>query len=497
MTNISSASGNPFNKTFQTSILAHMFKDREVFDSASKNMMMSDLDLPYLQVLWESLVDFVATYGELPGQEMFYLHTLKVTDNKDGKYMSYVSPEETPALAEAFSFIVGYSQLNSAYIQAELPKYINWVRSSRAIDMHIESIEAGRSSEALMRDLTKIEDQTSAFAREDAPSIFDCLEDDDDDFLVTEENYVERLGLGIPRIDAFMDGGLVPGEIGVLNAPTGVGKTNMLINILLNANMLGYHGAFFSLEVQKDTIKRRYIAMAYNLSIDLFKVPIERWGEKQKQQYQLAKAYAREVRSRSHIMSTEGAYMNTDELEKEVDKWKMQQKKKFGNTDHCKLAIFDWINFITLPSRISTSEEWKVPIRVSEQLRAIGALHGLVVWVANQVKPTCAKNPTIGPNDIFGGGHILNAADLAVGFNLTRETRQMEENLEASTGGSTKRLQEKDMVATIMKARNSSIGALTMYQAPTLRFFDNKQSFTKQSRQFDAALGLGGTNVQT
>jgi transcription termination factor Rho len=58
---------------------------------------------------------------------------------------------------------------------------------------------------------------------------------------VLEEDYRHPIPMGIAGIDKLLKGGLAKGEIGVILAPTGVGKTTILTKIANTAYNLGYN----------------------------------------------------------------------------------------------------------------------------------------------------------------------------------------------------------------------------------------------------------------
>ena len=60
-------------------------------------------------------------------------------------------------------------------------------------------------------------------------SMMDVFSDMDQ---VLEEDYRHPVPMGIPGIDRLLKGGLAKGEIGVILAPTGVGKSTVLTTIL-------------------------------------------------------------------------------------------------------------------------------------------------------------------------------------------------------------------------------------------------------------------------
>ena len=72
--------------------------------------------------------------------------------------------------------------------------------------------------------------------REDGmTNVFSNLDD------VLNEDYRHPIPMGISGIDRLLKGGLAKGEIGVVLAPTGVGKTTLMTKITNHAFNLGYN----------------------------------------------------------------------------------------------------------------------------------------------------------------------------------------------------------------------------------------------------------------
>jgi len=59
-------------------------------------------------------------------------------------------------------------------------------------------------------------------------------------------------------VDDLMDGGLAPGELGVVMAPAGIGKSWLLINIGANAIRNGKNVVHFTLELNQNYVGQRY-----------------------------------------------------------------------------------------------------------------------------------------------------------------------------------------------------------------------------------------------
>ena len=86
-------------------------------------------------------------------------------------------------------------------------------------------------------------------------SVFSNLDD------VLNEDYRHPIPMGIPGIDRLLKGGLAKGEIGVVLAPTGVGKSTLLTKISNHAFNLGYNVLQIFFEDNPKIIQRKHITL--------------------------------------------------------------------------------------------------------------------------------------------------------------------------------------------------------------------------------------------
>ncbi len=78
---------------------------------------------------------------------------------------------------------------------------------------------------------------------------------------VLNEDYRHPVPMGIAGIDRLLKGGLAKGEIGVVLAPTGVGKSTLLTKISNNAFNLGYNVLQIFFEDNPKIIQRKHITL--------------------------------------------------------------------------------------------------------------------------------------------------------------------------------------------------------------------------------------------
>ena len=78
---------------------------------------------------------------------------------------------------------------------------------------------------------------------------------------VLEDDYRHPIPMGIPGIDRLLKGGLAKGEIGVILAPTGVGKSTVLTKMANHAFNLGFNVLQIFFEDNPKVIQRKHFTL--------------------------------------------------------------------------------------------------------------------------------------------------------------------------------------------------------------------------------------------
>lgn len=76
---------------------------------------------------------------------------------------------------------------------------------------------------------------------------------------------------GLPSLDKFLGGGVLPGELAALIAPTGRGKTMWLCYVAAMATMFGMEALYYTLEVDRDEIALRTLSSVSGVNINAMK----------------------------------------------------------------------------------------------------------------------------------------------------------------------------------------------------------------------------------
>jgi len=85
---------------------------------------------------------------------------------------------------------------------------------------------------------------------------------------VLDEDYRHPIPMGIIGIDNLLKGGLAKGELGVILAPTGVGKTTVLTKICNHAFNLGYNVLQIFFEDNPKIIQRKHFTLWTGIAPD-------------------------------------------------------------------------------------------------------------------------------------------------------------------------------------------------------------------------------------
>src|SRR5438046_1074797 len=70
---------------------------------------------------------------------------------------------------------------------------------------------------------------------------------------------------GFPRIDEHLDGGFLRKELIVIGAHTGIGKSYIAGQLMLNIALQGFKSAYYSLEISNEMVVSRLLGCLSNL----------------------------------------------------------------------------------------------------------------------------------------------------------------------------------------------------------------------------------------
>jgi len=493
-TNIDGDFKQMYNKSFQRLMLAHLVKDQDLFEKAEV-LEVNDFETAPCQTVWEAAKDYYRMTGRLPDKTALELHVHKVALNAEGLFKSYIKPEEAPALLDLVDWIASIDPINCDYFAEELPSFIKGVRTSKIMDEGRNAIIMGGQADELISRLQALKSQVDErFAEE--MNIFITAKEDPG--FITLDEYIPPIPTGLPPLDQKLGGGVNRGEVCLVQAPSGVGKTNLLLHFALAPAYSRLHGLFFSLELPGKKVRGRYISMASGMEAENLKIPYNHWEDST---WELAASTLAHnpVLDRTTFVDFSTHKPTTAELERRIIEWKKLRRDQGIPEEQLAVVCIDWVDYVRPPFVTKKNmEDWERYIMVAQELGFIARRNNVVIWIANQTTKEAERKAIMRMGDTARGYHLHDAMDLSIGANIHPDDKPNEDGEEglASPPGCRK------MVFTIMKNRNGDLGSFEAFRAPSLRMFENQQSyFTYRSalnsiKGVDERSGAARVNMQ-
>jgi replicative DNA helicase len=231
--------------TFQLQLLNQILLDKEFSRSIIDVIEIGYFENKYFKIIMQMIKEYYSKYEHTPNFE-----TLEQIAKAELK-------QETASkiIIDTINKVKNSPEEGSSFVQEKAMKFCKQQELQKAMNRAQKIIDDGEFEnydkvEELVREALQVGE------REDGmEDVFSELDD------VLNEDYRHPIPMGIPGIDKLLKGGLAKGEIGVVLAPTGVGKSTLLTKISNNAFNLGYNVLQIFFEDNPKIIKRKHITL--------------------------------------------------------------------------------------------------------------------------------------------------------------------------------------------------------------------------------------------
>ena len=163
-------------------------------------------------------------------------------------------------------------------------------------------------------------------------------------------------------VDDLMDGGLAPGELGVVMAPAGIGKSWLLINIGANAIRNGKNVVHFTLELNENYVGQRYDSVITG-------IPAQNLKNHQEDIENKMSRISGELVIKYYPTKSVGVMA----LKAHIEKSSMLNKAP-------DLVIVDYADLL----KVSAKDKHEALEELYEELRGMAGEYGVPVWTATQ-----------------------------------------------------------------------------------------------------------------
>jgi len=279
---------------------------------------------------------------------------------------------------------------------------------------------------------------------------------------VLDEDYRHPIPMGIPGIDRLLKGGLAKGEIGVILAPTGVGKTTILTKIANTAFNLGYNVLQVFFEDNPKIIQRKHFTLWTGIEPDNL--------VKNKEEVMSKVTEIQESMPNKLVLKKLASDTMT------MNQIKNQVRKMIADGNKIDLVMLDYIDCV-LPES-SSKDEWKAEGSVMRGFEAMCHELDLVGWTATQGNRSSISAEVVTTDQM--GGSIKKAQVGHVIISLAKTLQQKEMNL--ATIAITKSRLGKDGVVFENCKFNNELLEIDTESSVTFLGFEEQQEERKRDR---------------
>jgi replicative DNA helicase len=241
----------------------------------------------------------------------------------------------------------------------------------------------------------------------------DVFEDID---LALEKDNRLPIATGIVGIDNLLEGGLGRGELGIVLAPTGTGKTTLLTKMANTAYNQGYNVLQVFFEDNPGNIKRKHYTIWSGVAPRDQPENAEEVKEKVKEA---------ELQSKGGIKLLKLASDNVT-----ISEIKNKVRKLISDGFKIDLLLIDYVDCIS-PERSVNGEEWKGEGSIMRSLESMTGEFDIAIWTATQGNRESISSEVVNSDQM--GGSIKKAQIAHVIVSIAKTLEQKENNLATLT----------------------------------------------------------------
>ena len=214
---------------------------------------------------------------------------------------------------------------------------------------------------------------------------------------VLNEDYRHPIPMGIPGIDRLLKGGLAKGEIGVILAPTGVGKSTVLTKISNHAFNLGFNVLQVFFEDNPKVIQRKHFTL-------WTKIHPDELSEKKDEVMQKVKDIKEKMPNELILKKLPSDTKTMLQIKNEI-------RKMIADGIKIDMVVVDYIDCI-VPDK-NLGDEWKSEGSVMRGFEAMCHELDLVGWTATQGNRASISSEVVTTDQMGGSikkaqvGHVI------------------------------------------------------------------------------------------
>jgi replicative DNA helicase len=381
-------------QTFQLQLINQIIIDKTFGSSIIDVMEVSYFENKYFKIIVQFIKEYHVKYNQIPS-----------FDTLNQIIKSELSQDILVKVAiDTLNSIKNVSTDGAEFVQEKALKFCKQQELKKVMTKAQKIIDGGEFEnydqvESLVRTALQVGEMDRGQI-----NVFDDVED------VLKEDFRHPIPMGIKGIDKLLKGGLAKGEIGVILAPTGVGKSTILTKISNHAYNLGFNVLQIFFEDNPKIIQRKHFTLWTKIKPDNLTeekdAVLNQINELKKMENKLIlKKLPSETLTMSNI--------------------KNQVRKLISEGIKIDLICLDYIDCV-IPDKFS-GDEWKGEGSVIRAFEAMCHELDIVGWTATQGNRQSISSDVVTTDQM--GGSIKKAQVGHVIISVAKSLKQKEERL--------------------------------------------------------------------
>ena len=385
--------------SFQQSLLKAIIEDRKYGETIIEVLETKFFDNNSFRYIIENVKELYSSYGKIPNYETVTQKIISESGNKDSNRIHIDTLEQIKNDDKDVNFVKDRA-LNFCK-QQNLKKELKSVN-------HI--IDNGN-----FEDYHKIEQiiQKALQVGTDDNDVVDVFFDIDS---ALEKNFRLPIPTGVVGIDNLLKGGLGRGELGIILAPTGTGKTTILTKFANTAFNNDNNVLQIFFEDNRDNIRRKHFTIWTNVEPD----EQPEYAEEVKE-----KVLEAQTRSKGVLKMIK---MSSDDAT--ISKIKSKIRKLISEGFKPDLLVLDYVDCVSSDKSVD-GEEWKGEGSVMRSLESMTTEFDIAIWTATQGSRDSISSEVVTSDQM--GGSIKKAQIAHVIISIAKTLEQKEHNLATLT----------------------------------------------------------------
>ena len=386
---------------FQQSLLKTIIEDKKFGDSIVEVIESNYFDGVYFRVIMEHIKELYVTLNSIPAYETIKNKIL--IETKEGSSSSKV-------IIDTLNDIQTIEINDALHIQGSALNFCKQQVLKKALK-EVEAITNDGEFEAYKRIESIIQKALQVgVIDQDMTDVFD------DVMSALQKDSRTAIPTGVVGIDNLLKGGLGRGELGVVLAPTGTGKTTLLTKFANAAFNNDFNVVQIFFEDNVNNIKRKHFTIWSGIAPDDQTEVPEEVEKRVNDAKERSKGQLRLLKLPSDSVT--------------ISEIKSKLRKMIADGFRIDLLTLDYVDCIS-PERSAFGEEWKGEGAIMRQLESMTSEFDIAIWTATQGNRESIKSEVVTTDQM--GGSIKKAQIGHVVLSIGKTIQQKELHLATLT----------------------------------------------------------------